>query len=44
MRRIIPPMGGLDLGFLVIILVLQLLIRPLIGNALLNTCRPFYGS
>ncbi len=40
-RRIIPPVGGLDLGFLVIILVLQLLIRPLIGNALLNTCRPF---
>jgi uncharacterized protein YggT (Ycf19 family) len=27
-RRIIPPLGGLDLAFLVVLLVLQLLVRP----------------
>jgi YggT family protein len=40
-RRIIPPIGGLDVAFLVVLLILQLVIRPLIGSALLNTCRPF---
>ena len=27
-RRIIPPVGGLDLAFLIVLLVLQLLVRP----------------
>ena len=27
-RRIIPPLGGLDLAFLIVLLVLQLLVRP----------------
>ena len=40
-RRIIPPIGGFDLAFLVVLLVLQLLIRPLIGHAIGNTCQPF---
>lgn len=40
-RRIIPPIGGFDLAFLVLILVLQLLIRPLVGQAIGNTCQPF---
>jgi YggT family protein len=40
-RRIIPPVGGLDLAFLIVILLLQFVVRPLIGSALLNTCAPF---
>lgn len=41
-RRIIPPIGGLDIAFLVLILVLQVLIRPLLGNAMLHACAPIY--
>lgn len=37
-RRIIPPIGGLDLAFLVVILVLQLLVRPALSHAVFNTC------
>jgi YggT family protein len=37
-RRIVPPIGGLDLAFLIVILLLQFLIRPLIGSAVVNTC------
>jgi YggT family protein len=37
-RRIIPPIGGLDLAFLVVLLILQLLIRPAIGNLVVNSC------
>ncbi|MBV8491695.1 MAG: YggT family protein [Candidatus Eremiobacteraeota bacterium] len=40
-RRIIPPMGGLDLAFLVLILVLQVLVRPLLNAAAFNACSPF---
>jgi len=41
-RRIIPPIGGFDLAFLVVILVLQFLVRPAIGSAIFNTClRPY---
>jgi YggT family protein len=39
-RRIIPPVGGLDLAFLVVLLVLQLLIRPALGALALNACIP----
>lgn len=39
-RRIIPPVGGLDLAFLVVLLVLQLLIRPVLGSLALNACIP----
>jgi YggT family protein len=41
-RRIIPPIGGLDIAFLVLILVLQFLIRPLLGNAMFHACTPIY--
>lgn len=41
-RRIIPPLGGLDLAFLVLLLALQLLIRPAIAQLTLNSCIPFY--
>lgn len=37
-RRIIPPIGGIDIAFLVVLLVLQLVVRPLIGHAVLDTC------
>jgi YggT family protein len=37
-RRIIPPMGGLDLAFLVVLLVLQLLIVPLLQRVAYGVC------
>jgi YggT family protein len=37
-RRIIPPLGGLDLAFLVLLLVIQLLIRPALGHVAINAC------
>jgi len=40
-RRIIPPLGGFDIAFLVVILVLQLLVRPLLANAVFNSCVPY---
>jgi YggT family protein len=39
-RRIIPPLGGLDLAFLVLLLVLQLLVRPALAQAAFNSCYP----
>ena len=41
-RRIIPPLGGLDLAFLVVFLVLQLLIRPAVGSLAFNSCVALY--
>jgi YggT family protein len=40
-RRVIPPAGGLDLAFLVLLLVLQIVIRPLLQHAAFNVCVPF---
>jgi YggT family protein len=37
-RRVIPPVGGLDLAFLVVILVLQLLVRPALATLAFNSC------
>lgn len=37
-RRIIPPLGGLDLAFLVVLLLLQLLIRPALTSLAFNSC------
>lgn len=39
-RRIIPPVGGLDLAFLIVILVLQLLVRPELATLRFNSCVP----
>jgi YggT family protein len=39
-RRIIPPVGGLDLAFLIVILVLQLLVRPMLNTLVFNSCVP----
>jgi YggT family protein len=41
-RRIIPPLGGLDLAFLVLLLVLQLLVRPAIEQFAINSCIAIY--
>ena len=41
-RRIIPPMGGLDVAFLVLLLVLQLLVRPGLYHLAFNACYPIY--
>lgn len=41
-RRIIPPLGGLDLAFLVLLLGLQLLVQPALTRLLINTCIPLY--
>lgn len=40
-RRVIPPVGGFDLAFLIVLLVLQLLVRPEL-YALANSCIPNY--
>ena len=37
-RRVIPPIGGLDIAFLVLILVLQLVVRPALQHAAFNAC------
>jgi YggT family protein len=41
-RRIIPPIGGLDLAFLVVLLVLNYLIVPLLARAEYSACVPVY--
>lgn len=41
-RRIIPPVGGLDLAFLVVLLVLNWLIVPLLGRAAYSACVGLY--
>jgi YggT family protein len=37
-RRIIPPMGGLDIAFLVLLLILQLLVRPALLHLAVSSC------
>jgi len=37
-RRIVPPLGGLDLAFLIVVLVLQLLVRPGLQSLVFNSC------
>lgn len=37
-RRIIPPVGGLDLAFLVLLVLLQFVIRPLLQHLSFNAC------
>jgi YggT family protein len=41
-RRIVPPIGGFDLAFLIVILLLQFLVRPLISSAIVNSCFRLY--
>jgi YggT family protein len=37
-RRVIPPLGGLDLSFIVVLIVLQLVLSSIISPQL-NACR-----
>jgi YggT family protein len=39
-RRVIPPVGGLDLAFLIVLLALQLLVRPALVHLVGNSCIP----
>jgi len=41
-RRIIPPLGGLDIAFLVVLLVLNYLIVPLLQRAAFSACYPTF--
>ena len=41
-RRVIPPIGGLDMAFLVVILLLQFLVRPMLNSAVFNSCFRLY--
>jgi YggT family protein len=38
LRRIIPPMGGFDLSFLVVILIINFVVRPLVAHLAFNAC------
>jgi uncharacterized protein YggT (Ycf19 family) len=40
-RRIIPPVGGLDLAFLVLIVLINVAIVPLLQSAAIRAC--YYG-
>jgi len=37
-RRIIPPLGGLDMAFLVVIIVLNWVIMPILNRAIFSSC------
>ena len=37
-----PPLGGLDLSFLVLILVIQWLLQPMIANSIGRACYVSY--
>jgi YggT family protein len=37
-RRVIPPLGGLDLAFLIVLLVLQFAARPFLQQEVASTC------
>ena len=42
LRRIIPAAGGIDWSFLVLILIIQIVIRPLLANLANNACALIY--
>jgi YggT family protein len=41
-RRVIPPLGGLDLAFLVLLLFLQLFVQRVLTQLIFNSCIPMY--
>jgi len=41
-RRVIPPLGGLDLSFLVVIIVLQLVLSYIVTPQVYGTCYSAY--
>ncbi len=38
LQRVIPPMGGFDLSFIVLILVIQIVVRPLLLSLAGTVC------
>jgi YggT family protein len=40
-RRVIPPIGGLDIAFLVVLLVLQLFVGPGLARLEYSSCFPY---
>jgi YggT family protein len=40
-RRVIPPMGGLDLSFIVVIIVLQVILSSIVQPQISTTCLAF---
>jgi YggT family protein len=41
-RRVIPPLGGLDLAFLILFFALQLLVQPALARLAFNSCIPVF--
>ncbi|HLY02654.1 MAG TPA: YggT family protein [Candidatus Cybelea sp.] len=41
-RRVVPPVAGLDLAFLILFFALQLLIRPALGHLVFDSCIPVF--
>ena len=41
-RKVIPPIGGFDIAFLVLFVVLQFAIRPALGHAAMSVCYPSF--
>lgn len=41
-RRIIPPIGGFDIAFIVLFLILQWGIQPLLYRASISACYPVF--
>jgi YggT family protein len=41
-RRVVPPVGGLDLAFLILFFALQFLVRPALGHLVFNSCIPVF--
>lgn len=37
-RRVIPPLGGFDMAFIVVIVVLNYVVLPLLNRAVFNAC------
>jgi YggT family protein len=37
-RRVVPPAGGIDWSFLIVILAINFIIRPLIAHFAANAC------
>lgn len=38
LRRVIPPVGGFDISFIVLILIIELLVRPLLMRLAFSVC------
>ena len=38
LRRVIPPLGGFDLSFLVLIIAIQWLLQPMIASSIGRAC------